>query len=446
MTGMKLRVLLNRTMCSLTLATAVALVASAPVSAQSPAGAAGFAEMSVHDYLHRDIILFADALELDEGQRVIVESLYEDYRSTFDTGWARTQQRFTDMRDDLKNVDREQVMSMVLAPFERWEQERDEIRRTFEENVKVILNRRQLENWPAFQRQMVREKSLHRGRLSGESLNLFHVLRDLRLDDRTLMDIDNVMEQYDLALHDALQQRNEALAESQRAMLNSIRTQEPSLDTSRLQSEIRRRVALRDVNDQFIDYIADALPPDRGEEFRANALERAYPRAFRPVPAVRVLREAERMDDIDSATRDEIVAIREAMLDELDGIAVRLYQSIRDHEPKAKMNRAKITAARQTGEEVERLVDPSVRIYRERDERVNEYMTQVRDLLGEEKFAGLPGSSRWLPQRRVHQVDGPPSGTTRRQVRDAQNDASGSSNPTGVSGSQDRRDRRNRNR
>ncbi|TVQ56406.1 MAG: hypothetical protein EA377_02295, partial [Phycisphaerales bacterium] len=125
--------------------------------------AAGFADLMQHDYLNRDMVLFAQGLDLDDGQRMILESLYEDYRAEFDAGWMEVQQRLSNLRDDLQNADESEIMDMILRPFENWRQEKTRIKEQFEQNVQVILNSSQLEQWPSFQRMIYREKNLHRG-------------------------------------------------------------------------------------------------------------------------------------------------------------------------------------------------------------------------------------------------------------------------------------------
>ena len=48
-----------------------------------------------------------------------------------------------------------------------------------------FLNEQQMDQWPAVQRRLYREKKLMRGLLSGESVNLFDSVRDMNLDERT---------------------------------------------------------------------------------------------------------------------------------------------------------------------------------------------------------------------------------------------------------------------
>lgn len=400
-TGLNFAHAFKRALSGLSLAVVIgagSMFAANTVSAQAGA-AAGFAELNIHDYLHRDVVLIAQALDLDEGQRMIVESLYEDYRYAFDEGWQETQQRFADMREELQDVDRDRIMEMVLKPFEDWQQEKLVIKGQFEDNVKIILNEQQREQWPAFQRQMTREKSLHRGRLSGESLNLFHVLRDLRLGSRAERNVQSVLNEYDRELHQALLARDEALADAQRDMFRSIRDQNHEVNLAQIDRQIQLRLAIRNVNDRYIDRIAENLPSEHRDEFRAAALERGYPRVYRPIPAVRVFNEAMELDELDSEQVSEIRSLRDAMMDELVEINRDLHQGLREHEPKAMRNQAEIMAARQNDEQIDRLTDPNIAKYRNRNQRASHYMDRLREIITYERFAGLSGASRYLPAR-----------------------------------------------
>src|SRR5690606_1678842 len=107
--------LLTRLLALLGMATLAAV--TAPVQAQpDPGGLMGLAE---HDYLHRDMVIFAQGLNLDDGQRMIVESLYEDYRDAFDAAWIRTQERLQALRD-IDQTDPEKVLDQILKPIEDW--------------------------------------------------------------------------------------------------------------------------------------------------------------------------------------------------------------------------------------------------------------------------------------------------------------------------------------
>lgn len=429
-THARLATAIHRTLAAV--ATVVMLFVAAPAPAQM-GEAAGFAELMRHDYLHRDIVLFAQGLEMDEGQRIIMESLYEDYRATFDAGWLGTQERLSEMLQDVRSATPEQAMEMVMAPFEDWRKEKERIKETFEENVKVILNREQLQQWPAFQRQMLREKTLHLGRLSGESVDLFHVVRDLQLDDRIADAIEPVMEQYDLALDEALRRRNALLDEVQVDLMRSIRSGQSAIEVKKLEDQVQRRVALRDVNEHYIEVIASSLPVEHGEKFREAALVSAYPRVYRQLPAERIFLAALELEDLEEEDRSAITELYEIMSTEIDSLNASLHRAIREHEPKALVNQMEIFTARTRGEEVTRIPDPTHEKIRERDERAGYYVALLREILTPDQFTSLPGYSRWMHNSNARRAIARPERGTDRSTIDTREDASDrSSGPRGL--------------
>ena len=94
---------------ALTLAFAPDAGLATPASAQF-GEAAGFGEMMSPYFLRRDLEIFAEGLELDEGQAVIVEQIYYDYEDEHETGKARMLERLSSMREDLEGLDAGSVL------------------------------------------------------------------------------------------------------------------------------------------------------------------------------------------------------------------------------------------------------------------------------------------------------------------------------------------------
>src|SRR5688572_21882164 len=155
---------------------AISLIVNSAAHAQF-GEAAGIAEAMQADYLRRDIVLFQQGLTLDDSQRAIVEALYADYEQAFEDGLARMRKRIEDMREELQSQDVDRVLRIVFKPIEDWSVEKRGLGDQFMENVKVILTPEQQEQWPKFERFIYREKNLNKGTLSGESANLFYIVR-----------------------------------------------------------------------------------------------------------------------------------------------------------------------------------------------------------------------------------------------------------------------------
>lgn len=385
---------------------AAALCFAAPAPAQF-GEAAGIAESMQPEYLSRDVILFVEGLDLDEGQQIILEALFDDYQSEFDAGLETFKQRFDEMRPELQVGDEGRIMKMVFAPFRERAAEKQRMGQVFLSQIRAILADEQLEQWPAFERRLRREKTLHKGRLAGESTNLFHVLRDIHLVEVVLNDILPVVEEYDLALDRALKARNDFAREIQADMILALQERDAQSSLTMLDRQIALSVALRDVNHRYIDLIAQALPPEDGERFRYNALQMAYPRVYRRTAVNRMFKAALELEDLSEEFRIRILEIESFYNTELEMLNDSLLQLLRDHDPDQARHRAESFAARMRGEQMERQNDPTRDPFRKRNTLGDPYVRQMQDLLTEEQFASLPGSNRYLVPEPTR-----PAGTT----------------------------------
>jgi hypothetical protein len=371
-------------------ALAATVVAVAPANAQL-GGNTGFTDMSSRDYLHRDMPIVAEVLDLDENQRVILDNLFEDYVEAFESGWQRTQDTITEMLDNGETINRQNALDLVMKPFEDWKVEKDRLKREFESGIRSILNERQMELWPEFERRIVREKTLHQGRLSGESVNLFITVRDLRMDERSRQNIEPLLEEYAVDLHQALERRNAAIRDVHGDLFQMIRTgQNPSAQAEKQQALVSYHVAVRDVNDRYRDRLSASLPHEIGRELKSNSLARGYPRVYRELPAMRIYRQALELEGLDEETLEAVRDLHTIFEAELDVLNSRLLTKLREFEPQQLRNEIEIYVARQAGERVDRIEDPTREDMRHRNERAEYYVSLLRDLLGEEMFAQLP--------------------------------------------------------
>jgi hypothetical protein len=382
---------------------AAAIIAAASLTAPAPAQlgqAAGIAKSTTPEYFRRDVLIFAEGLDLDDGQRLIVEGLFEDYIDDFDEGFAGVQQRLENLRPELQAGDERRVMKLVFEPFLDWFNEYDRIGEQFLENVRTVLNEQQLQQWPEFRRRLRREKTMGEGLLAGEKLNLFVHLRDLHLDQEISRQIQPVVEEYDLALDAALQQRNASLKRGRAIMIESIQEQEHNRSLQIMRDQIQYRVQVRDVNLLYLDQLAESLPTTPGTELRANALAKAFPQIYRPQPVERMFKAALRLEDIDPDVLASLESLFAAYQAELDGVNQIIFEGVKQQDPRMAIGRAEAFAARMRGDRVERPTDASRKLFEQRDDLGFTYMGLLNDILTEEQFAALPGAGRWYQREK----------------------------------------------
>lgn len=425
---------------SLLTRTAALLLAVAALAAPAAAQIgqlAGFTESMQREYLSRDLRIISDELVLDQAQRDILENLYEDYKSDFAAGLEAMQQRLRGMKDELQTDDRQRVLNMIFVPFEEWNEERGKLGESFLESIRLVLNEDQQARWPAFERQLRRQKELDDGQLAGENVDLIVLVRNLDLPQPVSLTLEPVLNDYELALDNALRHRTSVLSRTQREIVQAIRDTEPERTVRLVDEQLQARVQVRQVNDRYIDLLTAALPGEYSDTFRAIALERAYPKAYRTTPGQRMFEAALRLDEIDAETRQSLQDLYDAFQSEMQAISARVVELIREHEPAQERNRVEIYAARMSGGAPGKLPDPSLTELRNRDRLDDRYIAVLRGVLSDELFRKLPGGDRWVEHRnRIKERNAEVSphrpsngGGESKQERPTRGDSKGIANP-----------------
>lgn len=377
----------------------VAVVAAAAVGGRAQAQfgeAAGIAEAMQPDYFQRDVVIISQMLNLDETQRVIVKTLFEDYQASFESGIERMKQRFDEMRERIRDADTRTIMKEVFAPFRDWNAEKAELGAQFLANVEVVLTPEQKELMPGLQRRLYRERNLHKGRLSGENVNLLDVVRDMNFDQRLLVQLQPVLEAYEIALDRALHNREDPVIRKNNPMLESLEEQDPEKGQVALRQHIERQIGVRNVNDEYIEQIAQALPGEKAEAFRIAALDRAYPRVYRETPVQRLFKAAKELQGLDAATLQAICAVETEFLKDLAAMNQKLLESIRNYEPIEAQERAADFSRRMAGQTVEAKPNPTNEMFTKREELMRTYAKRLHGVMTEDQFALLPGGYRWI--------------------------------------------------
>jgi hypothetical protein len=374
-----------------------------PAAAQS--GLESIPALMRPEYFSRDLLLFIEGLELSDGQQVIVELAFEDYEQDFHAGIEAMNQKITKVAENVDQLrdNEDELLATVLAPIQDWAIEREVLNEQLLENVRVLLDDQQQARWAAFSRRLYREKNLPHGVLAGESINLYHVTRDLELEPWAGTPIEPALIAYAGDLDDALRNRfSQSLLKPGSGFAEVIRRRESGSpeDVARRKGMLRARVGVRDVNDATIELMAKALGGEEGQTFRREALRRGYGRVFRPTPAQRVFKAAFNCQAVkdDVALRTAVQNLYDEYLGYLDEANEGLLEATRQYEPDKLSNAADNSARRVRGENIIRKDDPTRPLYQARREMGAEYIERLKELLGAEAFHDLDGARRFLPR------------------------------------------------
>jgi hypothetical protein len=414
-------------------------------------------QMMEPEFLRRDMPLFVQTLDLDESQRPILETLLMDYSDAFTEAAesmreqfaglrprtpeqeARSQQRreigqqmreavqqlrelrqstpegeepdpakTDDIRQQMENLQKQmvelrpprpegeelkQLRDAMTEMGDQWRATRKAIRDEFVADVQTILIEEQLAKWPRLERLLRREKTLRQSQLSAEGIDLFHLVRDMRLTADEASQVEAALQQYDLALDAALIARNNRMDAIRGEMMGAMMERNVEQAQSLAEEEARLRTAVRTVNEQYVELISAALGGDEAEQVRVMFAERAYPRIVRPTYAQRSLEAALELEGLSPETLVAVQSLNEQYAAASKAANAELIAMVRDSEPQRITQRMQFWAARANGQEAPQQEGDDLREKFERRFEVNQqYRTRLESLLTPEQIAQLPAT------------------------------------------------------
>lgn len=359
-------------------------------SASAQAGRGGMASLFVPDFLPRDLPVFVDSLGLEEWQRPILEALLEDYATNFATAADGVRSQMSSFKDSAATANPDKIIDMIAAPLIAWGDEKKKLREDFLESVRSQLSDVQAEAWPRLDRALRREKSLPNGSLSGESLNLILITREIDVPPIVADSARATIEEYEVRL-------DEALAARDREDEGSIGTRLKSLnDASRFIATEERlmtlRVAVRRVQDQGIVAIRDALGADYGPKFEARALRRAFPQVYGPDPITPLFEAAETLPDLTSEQKDRFNQLHSRFDVEHGALRARYADAVRAAEPMEPRRRAEALAMKAAGGNPKFNESPEIdAIKLEQQEMFTRYRAAIAEILNDAQKELVPG-------------------------------------------------------
>ncbi|MBU3729563.1 MAG: hypothetical protein FGM37_10015 [Phycisphaerales bacterium] len=352
---------------------------------------AGFTEAFQPDFLARDMDLIVETLELEEWQRTILQSLLDDYQNDFRIGVDGLKDKLKAKGEEIKASGSRDAMGIIMGPIGEWSREKAMLKQRFLDNLRGQLSESQAARWDALDRAMLRDKELPRGVLSGESINLIAIARDMTISPEVADGSKPVLEEYSVALDEALRARASQMAQSQPIIQEAMVAQDWRKGLVQIEAIVARRVALRDVQDRYIDAIAAALGT-AGADFRERALRTAYPQAYRPSPLIQFFASARALPGVTPEQLSALDAIEAAYVVSHVDLESRWAAAMRLHEPKAQLLDVQLRAAAAGGAEIAKPDSDPYRGLREERDRMNQKAHEdVAKVLGPELAELLPG-------------------------------------------------------
>lgn len=376
-------------------AVAVIISAFAPTSvAHAQLGAnAGFVEAFQPDFLSRDMVVFADVLELDDSQQAVLESLLTDYADSFKLGTEGLKDNMKAMKDQIIAAGDQGAMAVILGPINAWTAEKRKLHDRFVENVQAILSDEQVARWPKLERAMRREKELPRGVLSGEKLDLVVIARASEVPPEVMKASASEITAYEVAIDGALAERARQMAESQERIKAALASNDQTAGLREIERIVAKRVVLRDLQEQYITALATAFGSQYGTAFRDRALREAFPSVYRPSSMIPYFAAARELPGLSPEQTAQLNALETEYSAWYAQWQANLAQVYRTEEPKKQSEEARRRAT-QGQADVPKPGDPYKPMHDDRDRHDEQTREAICKIVGPELCEQLPGAAK----------------------------------------------------
>lgn len=333
----------------------------------------------------RELDQYARTLGLTAEQRELIHGLFEGYQEQFRAQAAQMRQRMDEIRQQARESGDPAIWRQSVADMRRFAQARQRMEEEFFADFQAVLTDDQRARWPALERARRREKTLGRGLLSGERVDLVRLVDQAGLPPDLRASLVPILEQYEMDLDRELVARNRVYDESfsQLADMRGDVMENPD----RLQQIMERgreaSVRVRDVNRRYARLIESALPEEFRSAWSRAFNEASFPGVYRPSPTLRQITAAEGFADLDDAQRRAIASLKESFTRQLESVNQRLAAAQEQAEATATLERI---IRRFRGEENDPLED----LRRQKRDLERSASESLRQVLTEAQRARLP--------------------------------------------------------
>lgn len=338
--------------------------AAAPVQGKVRGTAAG----APLRYMTRDMEVIAKVLDLDAVQAPVIEAMLSDY------------------------IDAMTVSRPVL--------EYDRLTAEFQDNVKSVLSESQYERWPEVEAAIRRDRLAAGSTLPGESIDVIGLAMGMMGEgERASREMLAAMREYAESLDPLLRRRTD--------LLDSLRVSAgkgapEGAARARMDEVAAVRIAIRDLNDRTLEYVASLMSAERGAMLRDRALRLSYPTAYAAGDAESMIRRAREEAAGAPEARDRVERLADALESRLAEARARAVQAVRQRSELASGARTAVGA-----EQVDERIKQSERELMQIDDWVIEsliadlpesmpLMADLREIVdGRDRFKRLKDRNGW---------------------------------------------------
>ncbi len=271
----------------------------------------------------RELERYQTILSLSREQHETVRVLFEGYNEEFRASAATVREKMTAARERM-DAAREEArqpgdrsgFQEMRGMFQEFRKQRDDMERAFLSDVQSVLTPEQQARWPVVERVRRRERTVQRGLMSGERVDLIKLVDAQELAQETKAGLAPVLSGYETELDRALIERNKAYDDGLTRMGELFGAGDPETARAEAQKVMdaarQASTRVRDVNRRYARQVQQMLPEAAQGRFEREFRQASSPAVYRETRASRDLTAAKGFGDLDESQRQSLTALGES--------------------------------------------------------------------------------------------------------------------------------------
>ena len=289
-------------------------------------------DMFAAPFSTREMDRYGDFLGLSSEQKEVVRMLVEAQVDAFQTRARTIRDKMDQIREEFREYRDPSVWEGMQGMMEEFRDFRAETEKALLGDVQAILTAEQAEKWPELERTMRRDRTIRRGLMSGERLDVVRLVEEANLADDIKRNLQPVLSQYAMDLDRALIKRNEFQDEAMQKMGEIMRTGDMDTAQKLLEEGRQYSLAVKDINKRYARQVESMLPDEPRAAFADQVARVSFPDIYRPSYTSRALDAAVGFNDLTEDQKTRITALRDSFNRDTASVNRRLAETTEQQE------------------------------------------------------------------------------------------------------------------
>ena len=215
-----------------------------------------------------DMAVIVRSLQLDEDEQALINALYDFHAKRVLEEGGAVRREAVEIIEETQLSGRTERIEELRELVRKWQKKRRAFDDDFLEELKVILDKEQLERWPIVERELYRMDEIYGGTMAGEGIDLT-LLAETEGVEMTEA-IEELLLNYAIAIDRALRAREAFFEEHPASEYAELLETDPERAARRFEEMRDSRMAVRDVNLEYVDRLVTAAGPEVGVAIRRS--------------------------------------------------------------------------------------------------------------------------------------------------------------------------------